>query len=87
MQAQNYDVVVRNFAFYPALLKINVGDTVTWTNKDDDSHTIRSDPVGGEINSTKLKYNEQYIHTFTQAGNYTYYCSIHAGMRARIIVE
>lgn len=86
-QPLNYNINIRNYAFYPALLKIKVGDTVTWTNKDDDSHNIRSDPVGGEINSTKLKWNEQYLHTFTQPGNYTYYCSIHAGMRGRIVVE
>lgn len=86
-QSQNYDIIIREYAFYPALLNIKAGDTVTWTNKDDDSHTVRSDPTGGEINSTKLKWNEKYTHTFTQTGNYTYYCSLHAGMRAKIVVE
>src|SRR5690348_16933901 len=32
-------VEIKNYAFSPATLTVNVGDTVTWTNKDTAPHT------------------------------------------------
>lgn len=36
-------VAVANFAFAPASLTVQTGDTVTWTNMDDVSHTVSAD--------------------------------------------
>src|SRR5258708_4008529 len=35
-------VSILNFAFAPAALTVKAGTTVTWTNKDADSHTVTS---------------------------------------------
>ncbi|MDQ6784073.1 MAG: amidase [Actinomycetota bacterium] len=43
-------VTITNFAFAPPNLTIKVGTTVTWTNKDEEPHTV----VGGGMNSPVL---------------------------------
>lgn len=37
--AEDMEVHIDNFVFQPAELKIKVGTTVTWTNRDDIPHT------------------------------------------------
>jgi plastocyanin len=34
-----------------------------------------------------LDTDESFSHTFTAAGNYTYFCSIHPHMTGKIIVK
>lgn len=79
-------VEIQNFAFVPTELTISVGDTVTWENKDSASHTILSDS-GTEISSGSLSMGQTYAHTFNAAGIFSYHCSIHPSMKAKIIVQ
>ena len=37
--------------------------------------------------SAALDTDESFSHTFTTAGNYTYFCSIHPHMTGKIIVK
>ena len=79
------EVTVDNFSFSPAELKVAVGTTVTWTNRDDIPHTVVStDKV---FKSRVLDSEEKYSFTFTTAGSYAYFCSIHPKMTARVIVQ
>ena len=41
-QAQEVTVSINNFTFTPPELTVKVGDTVTWTNRDDIPHTVVS---------------------------------------------
>jgi plastocyanin len=79
-------VILKNFAFDPAELKIKAGDTVVWTNKDSVVHNLVSD-AGGEILSPTISVGGTYSRTFNTAGEYPYHCEIHAGMKGKIIVE
>lgn len=79
-------VIMKNFAFGPAELKIKAGDTVFWNNKDSVPHNIVSD-AGGEITSPTISTDGTYSHTFNTAGEYAYHCEIHTGMKGKIIVE
>ena len=79
------EVRIDNFSFSPAELKVPVGTTVTWTNRDDIPHTVVStDKV---FKSRVLDSEEKYSFTFTTAGSYPYFCSIHPKMTARVIVQ
>ena len=80
------DVTISGFMFNPGNLSIKIGDTVTWTNLDSAPHTITSDN-GGELASPDLAKGQNYSHTFTTAGNYTYHCAVHPYMKATIIVK
>jgi plastocyanin len=79
------DVKIDNFSFSPATITVSVGTTVRWTNRDDIPHTVVSDK---EIFKSKtLDTDEQYSYTFTKAGTYGYFCSIHPKMTGQVIVK
>jgi len=79
---------ISNFAFVPSEIKIKVGSTVKWTNNDGTTHTVTSDSGGkGELNSNQLADGESYEHVFDTKGIFNYHCSIHTGMKGKVVVE
>ena len=83
-QAQEIKVTIDNFTFTPAELNLEVGDSVTWTNHDDIPHTIVS---AGKFRSKALDTDDSFTFTFTAAGDYRYFCSLHPHMTGMIKVE
>jgi len=83
-RADDMEVHIDNFVFQPAELKIKVGTTVTWTNRDDIAHTITS---GSPFRSKTLDTDDKFSFTFTNAGDYKYFCSLHPHMTGMIKVE
>lgn len=81
-----YKIDIKDFSFVIKELKIKKGETVVWTNKDDAKHTVTSDS-GNELNSRLLSKEEIYSHTFNTAGEFSYHCTPHPYMKAKIIVE
>jgi plastocyanin len=77
-------VTIDNFTFAPAQLTVKVGDTVIWKNHDDIPHTIVS---AGKFRSKALDTDDSYSFTFTAAGDYKYFCSLHPHMTGTIKVE
>ena len=77
-------VNIANLAFGPASLRVTVGSTVTWTNRDQIAHTV-SDTQDG-ISSPVLNQNQTYSFTFTKPGTYHYICTIHPFMHGTVIV-
>ena len=78
-------IVVKNFMFSPTPLTVKVGSTVTWTNKDDEPHTVVSDT--GEFKSGGMDTNESYRYKFDKPGTYHFTCSIHPRMVGTVIVQ
>lgn len=85
--AETKTVTIQNFAFDPKDLTINVGDTVTWTNKDTASHTATSASADLKFDSGKLDTNQTFSFTFDKAGSFSYVCSFHPKMMATIVVQ
>jgi plastocyanin len=83
-RADDMEVHIDNFVFQPAELKIKVGTTVTWTNRDDIPHTVVS---AGKFRSKTLDTDDKFSFTFTNAGDYKYFCSLHPHMTGMIKVE
>jgi plastocyanin len=79
-------VEAMGYKFSPADLTIAVGDTVTWTNHDTAPHNIVITDGPEKFTSPNLQTGQTFSHTFTQAGKYSYYCSIHPDMKATITV-
>jgi plastocyanin len=78
------DVKIDNFSFGPVTIAVPVGTTVTWTNRDDIPHTVVStDKV---FKSKVLDTDEKFSYTFTKAGEYPYFCSIHPKMTGKVVV-
>lgn len=81
-------------AYAPNPINANVGDTVTWTNKDSTPHTVTSGSGGtpdGKFDSspgfkTLMVPQGTFSHTFEEAGEFPYYCGLHPNMVGTVIV-
>jgi len=78
-------VKIDNFVFGPQTVTVPVGTTVTWTNSDDIPHTAVS--TDGVFKSKVMDTNEKFSYTFTKAGTYPYYCSVHPKMTGQVVVK
>jgi plastocyanin len=80
------EVKIDNFMFAPMDLTIAAGTTVKWINHDDIPHTVVSEDKT-TFKSKAMDTDESFSYTFNQPGTYTYFCSIHPKMVAKIIVK
>ena len=78
-------IIVKDFMFSPTPLTIKVGSTVTWTNKDDEPHTVVSDT--GVFKSGGMDTDESFSYKFDKPGTYHFTCSIHPRMVGTVIVQ
>ena len=84
--AQQTTVVhIASFAFQPANLTINAGDTVTFVNDDTVSHTVTA--TDKSFDSGNLDQNAKWSHRFDAAGTFNYACSYHSVMKGTIVVK
>ncbi len=81
-----YTVIMDGLAFTPATLIVNKGTTVTWTNKYPVAHRVVADK--NEFASGVLGTGLSFSWTFSESGNYTYYCANHnTTMNGTIVVK
>jgi plastocyanin len=77
-------------AYQPNPLQINVGDTVTWTNDDSQPHTVTSGEGAtpdGRLDSSIMAPGATFSHTFTEGGEYPYFCLLHPNMVGTVSVN
>lgn len=86
-KASTVEIKIDNFSFGPASLTVAVGTTVTWTNRDDIPHTVVSTDDAKTFKSKVLDTDEKFSFTFTKAGTFSYFCSIHPKMTGKVIVQ
>lgn len=79
-------VTISGYAYSPAALTVAVGDTVTWTNQDTAPHNVVVTSGPEKFTSPTLQKGQSYTFTFTKAGSYQYYCSVHPDMKASVTV-
>src|ERR671922_97281 len=81
-------------AYSPNPVEINVGDTVIWTNQDATAHSATSGedatPTGlfgdPSASGSVLVRGKSQSFTFTEAGEYPYYCFLHPNMVGTVVV-
>ncbi len=78
-------IEMKDFMFMPSTLTVNAGTEVSWTNKDDEPHTVVSDT--GLFRSGALDTGESFSFKFDKPGTYRFICSIHPRMVGTIIVK
>ncbi|GGF39951.1 hypothetical protein GCM10011611_52950 [Aliidongia dinghuensis] len=78
-------VKIDNFSFQPAAIVVKPGTTVTWTNADDIPHTVTE--ADRTFKSPPLDTDDKWSHTFTEPGEYHYFCSLHSKMVGTVIVK
>jgi plastocyanin len=75
-------VSMRNFAFSPSSVRVNVGDSVTWTNQDPAPHNAK----GSGVSTPTIKKGQSASQTFSKAGTFSYICTIHPSMHGTVVV-
>jgi plastocyanin len=83
--ATDHVSMAKSYRFDPDVIRIKAGDTVTWTNNDNFTHSVRLQD-GGETQF--MKPGESVTHAFTTPGVYQYDCSLHPkDMRGSVQVD
>ena len=77
-------ITIQDFDFGQPL-EISVGTAVTVTNADAAAHTWTSDDE--VFDSGSLGQGEEFTFTFDEAGEYSFFCSIHPAMTGSITVS
>jgi len=65
--------MAKSYRFEPRAIRIEAGDTVTWTNDDNFTHTVR---VDGQ-DDHKVDRGDSVSITFDEPGTYHYVCTLH----------
>ncbi|MFQ5781505.1 MAG: plastocyanin/azurin family copper-binding protein [Nitrosopumilus sp.] len=72
------------------IVEILVGDTISWENADTAAHTVTSGTVieGPDdiFDSGLFGPGKSFSYTFTEIGDYPYYCLVHPWMTGTVIV-
>ena len=83
--AADHGVDIAGFAFSPQTITVGVGDTITWSNADAQSHTATAND--GSFDTGTIHGSTSASVKFTTAGTFAYHCSIHRSMTATVVVE
>lgn len=83
-QAATHSVAIIAMKFTPKTLQIAAGDAVTFLNQDNAPHTATA--KDGSFDTGRLAPGQDASITFDAPGEYSYFCRIHPGMKARITV-
>lgn len=78
-------VAIHNFAFGPNAITVVVGTTVTWTNRDNEPHSVVM--VDQSFRSPPMDTGDHFAHTFATPGQYRYFCGFHPQMLGVVIVR
>lgn len=94
-------VSLKLLQFVPAKLTVKAGTTVTWRSDEDITHTVTSGTYAGTNGPSGLRTSEKpsglfnhklgqkgasTSYTFAKPGTFQYYCDIHKGMNATVVV-
>jgi plastocyanin len=83
--AADHAVDIAGFAFSPQSVTVAVGDTVTWSNADVQSHTVTAN--GGAFDTGTIGGGTSKSLTFSTVDTFAYHCRIHPSMTGTIIVQ
>ncbi len=82
--ATTHTITIKDFAFNPADLTVNAGDTVTFVNEDGAPHTATAD--NGGFDTGNLSTGQSAAFKFSTAGTFSYFCAVHPSMKGSITV-
>jgi len=75
-------VLVDDNVFRPKEMTVAVGDTVTWRWEGSAAHNVTGPGFESDNQS-----DGEFEHTFDEAGEVDYVCTLHPGMTGTIVVE
>jgi amicyanin len=94
-------VNIQDHAYSRPNIRVAIGTTVIWTNKDTVRHNVMREHKGGDyahhaptagkvrddvFAGPLLERGKSYSFTFNKGGTYPYHCAPHPSMRAVVVV-
>jgi plastocyanin len=86
-EAATTNVVIDDYAFVPAELRIPAGTVVSWENRDSSPHNVVSSVNPRTFRSRTMATGETFEFIFEMPGTHRYFCSLHPHMQGVVIVE
>ena len=77
-------IEIRGFQYVPAQVEVQVGDTVTWINRDIVPHTVTA--LDSSWDSGMLRTGEEYAVEVTGETIASYYCVYHPAMKGSLLL-
>jgi plastocyanin len=65
--------MAKSYRFEPKVIRVAAGDTVTWTNDDNFTHTVQVD----RQEDHEVDRGDSVAITFDKPGTYHYVCTLH----------
>jgi len=81
-KSEKVDIV--EFTYQPDPVVVQVGGKVIWQNQDTAPHTATADD--GSFDTGTIEKGKIGSETFKEAGNFTYFCTIHPTMHGTVEV-
>jgi plastocyanin len=82
--SSSHTVIIKNLAFNPKSLSIRRGDSVSWKWEDGSTpHNVTSTGFG----HSKTQTSGTFTVRFSRSGTFSYRCTIHPFMTAKIVVH
>jgi plastocyanin len=82
--ATTHVTMVKSYRFSPHTIEVHPGDTVTWKNDDNFTHTVHVDGMDDD----KVEPGDSVAITFDKPGTYHYVCELHRhDMDGDVIVD
>lgn len=78
------DIEVVDNDYLPQTITVGKGSTLTWSNNGALPHTVTD--RAGAFDSGIMMPGDSYRQTFSSAGSFEYFCTIHPEMTARVVV-
>ena len=82
--ATNQVTMVKTYRFDPEVIEVEAGQTVTWTNDDNFTHTVQIDGQDDH----EVERGESFSLAFPKRGTFHYVCRLHRhDMSGEVIVK
>lgn len=79
------EVAIENLSFTPQVLRVKRGETITWVNRDDFTHTVTADDESFDTGSIAPGQSASLV--LRKTGTFSYSCSPHPFMKGSVVVE
>ena len=84
-EAATKTVSIDKFAYVPKEITVAPGTTIVWTNRDQTPHMVMARDKS--FSSPALDTDDSYRFTFTKAGDFGYFCTMHPFMTGIVHVR
>jgi plastocyanin len=84
LAAKTHTVAMDGTRFIPETITVKQGDRVVWVNKDPFPHTATS---AGAFDSGNVAAGKSWSHVVRKPGTFAYVCTLHPGMKGKLVVR